>query len=188
LDLVDVVVDAGVSAHTEMAKRPGGAKLLNAIKRKNVQAVVAMKLDRCFRNSVDALQTTTAWDKANIALHLIDLGGQSINTSTAMGKFLLTMLAATAEMERNLIAERTKTALQHKKANGEKVSAHAPIGFRIEGQRVVEDEKEQIAVAMIRKLSALSYKPSKIAAVLNDKGVPARGKRWYASSVQAALA
>ncbi len=39
------------------------------------------------------------------------MGGQTLNTATAMGRMLLTMTVAFAELERNLIAERTQAAL-----------------------------------------------------------------------------
>jgi hypothetical protein len=42
-----------------------------------------------------------------VALHLIDSGGQTINTKSPMGHMMLTVMAGRAELERNLIAERT---------------------------------------------------------------------------------
>ena len=42
------------------------------------------------------------------------MGGQAINSKSAMGKMFLTMMAGFAELERNVIAERTSVALQHK--------------------------------------------------------------------------
>jgi DNA invertase Pin-like site-specific DNA recombinase len=49
----------------------------------------------------------------------IKVGAQSINTSSAIGRIFLTMIAGFAKLERNLISERTTTALQHKKSHGE---------------------------------------------------------------------
>ena len=70
--------------------------------RKLAFAVVVLKLDRAFRNAVDCLATVEKWDKSRIALHIVDLAGNSIDSTTAAGKFMLTVLAGTAEMERNL--------------------------------------------------------------------------------------
>ena len=58
LDLVDVVVDAGVSAGKPLADRAGGAVVLDLVKRRKVQAVIAVKLDRVFRNAGDCLTVT----------------------------------------------------------------------------------------------------------------------------------
>ena len=63
-----------------------------------------------------------------IAMHVFDLGGQAVDTGLAAGRFFLCMLAGVAQLERNLIAERTSTALRHKIARGERVGA-PPYGY-----------------------------------------------------------
>ena len=59
---------------------------------------VQTKLDRLFRNCQDCLQVTALWDRLGISLHLIDLGGQAIDTSSAMGRFFLTVMGGAAEI------------------------------------------------------------------------------------------
>ena len=87
LDLVEVVADEGVSASIPLAERPGGARVLDLVEARPPGHVVAMKLDRLFRDTIDMLTQTRAWDRAGVAMHLTDFGGQTINTSTAIGKF-----------------------------------------------------------------------------------------------------
>ena len=139
LELVEVVREAGVSGSVVLTDRPAGGGLIAAVRGKRVEHVVALKLDRLFRDAVDALTQTREWDRAGIALHLVDMGGQSLNSASAMGRLFLTVLAGLAECERNLIAERTRTAMRHKAARGE-VVGRAPRGLRIEGKGVVADE------------------------------------------------
>ncbi len=76
LDLVRTVVDEGVSAGKPLGARAGGVAVLDAVKRRRVDAVVAYKLDRLFRDCADCLAVTRAWDKVGAALHLIDLGAR----------------------------------------------------------------------------------------------------------------
>jgi DNA invertase Pin-like site-specific DNA recombinase len=64
-----------------------------------VSHVVALKLDRVFRNAADALVTVRAWTDAGIALHLVDMAGISLDTNSSMGTLFLTMLAAFGEFE-----------------------------------------------------------------------------------------
>jgi DNA invertase Pin-like site-specific DNA recombinase len=90
--------------------------------------VVCLKFDRLLRDAEDALRQTKAWDKARIALHLVDMGGQSLSTGSSMGRMFLTLMAGCAELERNLVAERTASVLAHKKRLG-KVYNHTPYGF-----------------------------------------------------------
>jgi len=55
LNLAGVEVDEGISASRPLAKRPAGARLLNQLQ--DGQAVVAVKLDRLFRDAGDCLGT-----------------------------------------------------------------------------------------------------------------------------------
>jgi len=97
--LVDVIgEDNGTSAGKPLGTRQGGQKLLKAIKTKKAQHVVILKLDRAFRNAADCLSTVEQWDRKGITLHIVDLGGNSIDTTSAAGRFMLTVLAGAAEM------------------------------------------------------------------------------------------
>ena len=94
IDLVDIIREEGVSGTIPLANRPGGAGLLQMVgKGRKIQHVIALKLDRLFRDASDCLMQTKVWDKAGIGLHLLDMGGQSINTASAMGRMFLTMSA-----------------------------------------------------------------------------------------------
>jgi DNA invertase Pin-like site-specific DNA recombinase len=96
-------------------------------------------------------------------------------------------MAATAEFERDVIAERTRTALAYKRSRGERVSRHAPFGSRFEGDRLVPDGKEQRAIQRARVLrkSGLTYRAIRDA--LERERVPCRGRRWHLSTVHAIL-
>ena len=75
LEVVAVVREEGVSGSKPLGSRPGGAEVLRMVARREVAHVVALKLDRLFRNAADALAQTEAWDKAGVGLHLVDMGG-----------------------------------------------------------------------------------------------------------------
>ncbi|GAG11161.1 unnamed protein product, partial [marine sediment metagenome] len=132
LELVDVISDPGVSGGTPLRSRPGGRVLLKQLRRARGTAVICLKLDRMFRSTTDCLSTVEAWERRRVALHIVDLGGNAIDTSSAAGRFMLVVLAGAAEMERNLTRERTSTAMRHHQANGRRMSAHPPYGWRID--------------------------------------------------------
>lgn len=123
LELVGLIEDEGVSGSKDLKHRPGGLELLKRIKQEDIQVVIILKLDRGFRNARDCLGTVETWQKKSIALHILDVGGNTIDTTTAVGKFMLTVLAGAVEMERNLIGERTRDNLQLKITRGERVGA-----------------------------------------------------------------
>ena len=58
LELVEVHREEGVSAKTPLRKRPEGSKLVAQMARKQATHVIAVKLDRLFRNTADALADT----------------------------------------------------------------------------------------------------------------------------------
>jgi DNA invertase Pin-like site-specific DNA recombinase len=158
--------------------------LLKAIATGRARHVVALKLDRLFRDAEDALSQTKAWDKAGVALHLVDLGGQAINTASAMGRFFLNMMAGFAELERNLIAERTQQALAHKKAN-RRAYAPTPYGFKRIGERLEADPREQEILARIFEAHRQGKSLRAIARELEAQGAPTKqGGRWSAATVR----
>ena len=189
LELLDVVVDAGVSAGKPLADRAGGAVIVDAVKRRRVRAVVAVKLDRVFRNAGDCLTVTEGWDRMGVALHLVDMGGQAIDTSSAMGRFFLTVMAGAAEMERNLIRERTSSAMAHKRSKGELVGA-VPYGFRLadDGVTLEADADEQHTLSLVAQLRADGMSVRAIVDALEARGVRARGARWHQTTVTRLLA
>ena len=180
LELVTILCEEGISGSIALQKRPAGAQLRELLGKRKVQHIVALKLDRLFRDAADALNQTKAWEEAKVSLHLIDMGGQALNTGSAMGRMMLTMMAAFAEMERNVIAERTAFALQHKKAQNERVGTIA-FGYQLaaDGQHLEPNAAEQDVLARIRELREAGYSLRDIASELNRQGIPTRrGSEW----------
>ena len=127
-----------------------------------------LKLDRGFRDAGDCLNTVDQWECAGIAPHVIDLGGNAIDTTSAAGQwFMLVVLAGAAEMEANLTRERTP-ALAVKKANGERVGA-IPYGSDLaaDGHTLTPNETEQAVIADIQAMRAGGMKLEKIADTLS---------------------
>jgi site-specific DNA recombinase len=70
LNLIEVIEDAGISAKN--LKRPGVQKVITMARKKQVDAVVVYKLDRIFRSTADALETTKLFDKWGMPQPIID--------------------------------------------------------------------------------------------------------------------
>ena len=182
LELVELITDAGVSGGKPLATREGGARLLTLIRKREADAVVMLKLDRMFRNAGDCLTTVEQWERGGISLHVVDLGGNAIDTRSAAGRFMLVVLAGAAEMERNLTRERTKSALAIKRANGERVGSLA-FGYDLaaDGKTLIENAAEQAVIADIRAMRQQGKRLRQIAAILTERGVPTktgRSEKW----------
>jgi DNA invertase Pin-like site-specific DNA recombinase len=184
LAVVGTIRDEGVSAFKHLDKRPGGAELLRLVARGEAVHVVALKLDRLFRNAADALALTEAWNRQGVALHLVDMGGAAMDTASATGRMMLTMLAGFAEFERALISERTATALTFKRDKRE-AYAPTPYGYRRTGATLKPHKGELATVARIRAWAEAGEGFAAIARRLNADEVPTkRGGRWHASTVR----
>ena len=67
--------------------------------------LVVTKLDRLARNAVEGIQIIEGLFEKGVSVHVLNVG---LLENTTMGKFFLTTLLAVAEMERNIIIERTQ--------------------------------------------------------------------------------
>lgn len=178
LSLVRVISDPGVSGGKPLAKRKGGKDLLDAIKRGEATAVVMLKLDRGFRNAADCLATIERWERASISLHVVDLGGNAIDTTSAAGRFMLVVLAGAAEMERNLTRERTKSAMAVKRANGQRIGT-VPYGYDLDddGETLIENPQEQEVMRSMRLMRSQGYTLERIADQLTRRGIATKTGR-----------
>lgn len=187
-ELVRVFCDEGVSASVPLSQREAGAALLSLVASGGASHVVGMKLDRMFRDVIDCLENVDAWRGSEVSLHLLDMGGSAVDTTSAAGRFMLTVLAAAAEMERNRIRERTRDVLAAKKANGERLG-RTPHGYTTPrpGADMIPEPLQLGAVALIlrrrRGRTPRSYR--RIAAELNEAGHRTQtGRGWHPSGVR----
>jgi len=175
LRLIEIITDAGVSGGKPLASRAGGARLLDMLKRRKATSIIMLKLDRGFRNAGDCLTTVEQWDKAKIALHVVDLGGNAIDTTSAAGRFMLVILAGAAEMERNLTRERTKAAMAVKRANGKRIGT-IPYGYTLadDGATLLPNDPEQSIVNEISAMRDKGFTLQRIANALTDRNIPTK--------------
>lgn len=106
--------DEGVSGKVAATQRQQFAKMLQQIRDK--ETLVVTKLDRLGRDAQDVLATIKALEARHIEVIVLQLG--KLDLASAAGKLMLTMLAAVAEMERDLLVERTQAGLARAKKEG----------------------------------------------------------------------
>lgn len=106
--------DEGVSGKVSADQRPAFKAMLGQIRKG--ETLVVSKLDRLGRDAIDVLQTIRTLSDQGVRVIVLQLGNTDL-TSPA-GKLLLSMLAAVAEMERDLLIERTQAGLARAKSEG----------------------------------------------------------------------
>jgi putative DNA-invertase from lambdoid prophage Rac len=108
--------DEGVSGAIPALKRPQFRELLSKIRKG--ESLVVTKIDRLGRDALNIQETVKGLRDAGIRVYVNQLGGTDLTSSA--GKMLLAMLSAFAEMERDLIVDRTRAGLARAKAAGKK--------------------------------------------------------------------
>ena len=174
--------DAGLSG--AKANRPGLAAALDAVGKGD--ALVVYSLSRLARNTSHTLEIASELDKRGA--DLVSLS-EKIDTTTAAGKMVFRMLAVLSEFERDQLAERTKLAMSHMKAQGQRVGS-IPYGKRLadDGVTLTDDDTEQETISLVRSLRHNGYTLTAIASELKARGFQPKGKAWHPQTVKNILA
>jgi DNA invertase Pin-like site-specific DNA recombinase len=146
IELVAVIVDAGVSAKT--LQRPGLQQALGMLRRGEADALLVAKLDRLTRSVKDL---GTLLDEYFAEAFTLLSVADSIDTRTAAGRLVLNVLMSVAQWERETIRERTTEAMHHLKTQGRKTGGDVPYGFTVTADgTLVADADEQALLDAIR--------------------------------------
>src|SRR5262249_46007160 len=122
--------EGGVTAAIPLARRKVGAQMVAVLRAGDV--LIASKLDRVFRNLLDALTQIEDFAAREITCIMLDIGAEPLNR-TGAGKLHFQMLSALAEFERNRISERVRDSYNARRANNVNISSgRPPFGFAFE--------------------------------------------------------
>lgn len=184
-ELAGCFIDAGISGK-RADNRPELQRALEAATETG-GVLVVYSLSRLARSTKDTIAIGERLEKHGA--DLVSLSEQ-IDTTSAAGKMIFRMLAVMAEFERDLVSERTKSALSHKKAQGKRVGK-IPFGWDLDedGETLVENASEQEALQLIKKLRSKGQSLRAIAAELEAQSVTTKaGKaKWTHTAVQGIL-
>ena len=186
--------DLGVSGRN--GKRVGLEKAVAHACKFKCPLIVA-NLSRLARSVSDAIRTTERLNKAGADLVLLK---ENIDTRTACGKFMLTMLAAVGAFEAELVGERTRDANAVKRARKEKLGGSMPQGYQAipklndNGEPVlngrgkpvlvlVKSEELEYVVAEIVTLKAMGMTWQAIVDGFNERGIKTPNNKAFSVSI-----
>ena len=92
--------------------RPIFTKIFDNLKEGDI--LVVSRLDRFARNTTEGIKVVENLFKKNVSIHILNIG---LLEDTPMGRFFLTTMLAVAELERNMIIERTQAGKELAKKN-----------------------------------------------------------------------
>src|SRR6266571_7493283 len=166
-------VDDGHSGRD--VKRPAYQAMM--AERESWDKVLVIKMDRIHRNSrnfMDMMDDLRRWGKDFVS------ATESLDTSTAMGRFVMDIIQRIAQLESEQIGERVYMGMSQKAKVGPGIIGFSvPFGYSVEGGRLVAQPDEGAVVREVFERCLSGETTERIADALNARGVRAkRGGRW----------
>ena len=171
--LAGIIEDAGVSGGTPWHERPGLSQAIQRIEAGEADILAVARIDRLSRSLADFATILERSRRKRWNLLALDA---AVDTSTASGELLVSVLASFSVFERRLIGARTREAMAAKRAAGlhmgRRSTLPAPVIERINNERQQGRTLQEIADGLNRD------------SIATGQG----GKRWYPTSIRAVLA
>jgi site-specific DNA recombinase len=146
----EVLVDDGYSAAVlkrkgrraldAFLKRPAARRLLELVEAGAIGGVIVWKLNRLVRNTRQLLEVLELMADRGVAFTSVN---DRIDTSTAMGRMVTTIVGAIDQLESEQISERVVAVLDYMRSQGRWTGGTLPAGLRVE----VRNGKERYLVA-----------------------------------------
>lgn len=149
--------DAGHSAKN--TNRPALERLLRDIKQNKINCVFVTKLDRITRSIADLLELISFFRDYDVNFVSIT---ESIDTGTAMGRFMQHLLGLIAQLEREITAERVSIDMRQRAINGKWNGGVVPYGYMTQKLLTKQykelNKNERVALEKVMKLCSEPHK------------------------------
>ena len=181
----DIVIDDGVSGVKPIWQRDGGGRLLEMLESGSYHHLIVAKIDRLSRTTSDSILSIQDISSMGIGFHVINLSGQSLDTTSAVGKMLITFVAGVAQMERDQVSERTLEAMQYLRETGRKFT-RALYGWDVDEEGMLfPNWREQARIDFMKwQMDYNDVSATKVAHMVNKRGWKGKlGGDWYAETV-----
>jgi site-specific DNA recombinase len=178
-EIADFYIDDGYSAKD--LNRPQMQRLLKDASEKKFDVILVYRLDRLVRSVLDLHYVLKQIDKHEV---MFKSATEMFDTTSAMGRFFITLVGAMAEWERSNLGERVKMGMEKNFLKGGFNGGLVPYGYRMEEGKLLIHETE---MTIVRKIFS-EYKEKgfgKIAKDLNWSNIPSRsGNPWTLHTVR----
>jgi site-specific DNA recombinase len=134
--------------------------------------ILVMKMDRIHRNSKNfmiMMENLEKWGKKFTSMN------DSLDTSNAVGRFVVDIIQRMAQLESEQIGERTYMGMRQKaESNKGLMGFNAPFGYRMEDGKLVWDDEEWVHARGIFEMYLDGKGPAEISRIMNENGVRTR--------------
>lgn len=177
-DVAGIYVDDGFSG--KKSKRPAYLRMLQ--ERDNWDAILVMKMDRIHRNSKNfmiMMEDLEKWGKKFTSMQ------EELDTSSAMGRFVVDIIQRIAQLESEQIGERTYTGMAQKAEEGGLMGFYPPFGYRVKDNDMIIVPAEAEVVRELFQRYCDGESMAALAETLNQRGLRTRrGEAWTLFSVR----
>lgn len=132
------------------SKRPGLDRLMSDARRHRFDVVLVAAFDRIARNVRHFLEVLD--ELHHLGVEFISLR-ENIDTSGPLGRAMVVIVGAIAELERSLIVERVKAGMRRAKLEGRRIGR---VPLNIDREQVVADRKSGMSLTMVAKKHRIS--------------------------------
>ena len=165
-----IYADDGVTGTTPLEDRPEGSRLLGDIKAGLIETVFIYKLDRLGRSARITLNAVHSMEQHGVKIRSMT---EPFDTADAGGRFLLTILAGAADLDRSSTLDRLwNGANRAAKDHGRWLGGIVPYGYKKVDKLLEIDDQEAAAVAMMYEKAAGGMSCVKLADYLNANNIP----------------
>ena len=177
-EVAALYVDDGHSGRN--TRRPAYQRMIE--ERDRWDAILVIKMDRIHRNArnfMEMMDQLGEWEKDFVS------ATESLDTSTAMGRFVMDIIQRIAQLESEQIGERVKMGMAQKaKAGPGIVGYQPPLGYEVSAGNLITIGREASIVREIFRRCEDGSTLEEIAAALNDEGLRTkRDTEWTAVKV-----
>jgi len=163
--------DGGYSGGT--MERPAMKRLLQDVEAGKINVIIVYKVDRLTRSLADFAKIVEALDAKGVSFVSVT---QQFNTTTSMGRLTLNILLSFAQFEREVTGERIRDKIAASKKKGMWMGGLVPLGYDLDGRKLVPNAKESALVCKIFSLYLKVGCVSKVTAQLDREKI--RSKVW----------
>jgi len=187
-ELVTIYEDAGISGAKD--DRPALQALLTAVKAGEIDAVVVRDLSRFGRSARDLLNNIQTLKDCSVTFISLKEG---IDGSGAYGNFMLTILAAIAELEMEMIGSRMRENRLARWRDRRIFCGKPPYGYqwnRKEKRIEIVPDQGEVYSRMVKEYLDLGKSLNDISMDLNSEGIPTRNggsSRWSSGTLSKIL-
>jgi len=167
-DVTSVYQDDGHTGRN--TKRPAYQRMFE--EKDSWDMILVMKMDRIHRNSKNfmiMMENLEKWGKKFTSMY------ESLDTSNAVGRFVVDIIGRIAQLESEQIGERTYMGMRQKaESNSGPMGFNPPYGYRMDGEKLIWDEDEWVQVRGIFEMYMSGKGPAEISRILNENGIRTR--------------